>query len=266
MRQRYWLVFALLGCGEPPSPAPLDAGVDAAGWHATVQLPMRGELHWAEELPLGELAAADLSGNVGTITYGKQTHPAAIYRSIPFGKYQLAAIVSSWADNLLVAYAYCQKGKVDAWYHETLDQPMAYQATVVNGTCQLEKIPTVSEMIFDPMEQLPAGLLHADHASVTGADLAIAEGLGTAQIKGEAWDVNAFNWVDCSKCGATKNPKTDGWYELHSLLRRGPAISFGIFYLESWDPMTVPLEYTFRWDVPSVFPPETSFVAQWKLK
>ncbi len=258
----------IAGCGGPSPPAP-DGGLDAsaapdmapAQWKGTVSFPFRASLHWADGVmsAQGPVAAANFDGNAGTIVYHGKTLDAAIYRSIPFSPYQLAAVVATEADNLIVLYAYCQNGGVNNWYFESLDEPVTLQLVNTTGTCDLPPTPAAADLTFDVFGAPPPDLLHAAQATVTGADLHIDQGKGGALLDGAQWDVTAFDWVDCSTCGGA------GWYEMHSLLRNGPAVAFGIFYLQNDAPSQVLFTYGFRFDVPGEHPSQATFPATWVI-
>ncbi len=239
-----------------------DAGPDADNlgphWMGPLNLPFDGELRWADgPMAKGPVSAANFSGGVGTIVYHGQTVDAAIYREIPFAPYDLAAIVASTASNIIVLYAYCQNGAVANWYYESLDEPVTVQFVNSGGFCTLMRTPTQADMIFDVWNGPPNDLQHIMNATVTGANVTIDNGVGSATILGKSYDVTAFDWVDCSAC--TGGP----WWEIHSLLRSGPQVSFGIFYLIGSDTASVDFEYGFRFDVPGNSPGPSKLPATW---
>ncbi len=205
----------------------------------------------------GPVSAANFAGSVGTIVYHGQTVDAAIYREIPFAPYDLAAIVATTASNVIVLYAYCQNGAINNWYYESLDEPVTVQLVNTGGFCTLTRTPTVADMVFDVWNGPPTDLQHITNATVTGADVMIDNGTGSATLAGQKYDVTAFDWVDCSSCPGGP------WWELHSLLRNGPQLSFGIFYLIGSDTAGVSFEYGFRFDVPGNSPPMARLPATW---
>src|SRR5206468_500407 len=111
----------LAGCGGAPMTSAPDAGAPPP-FRGPVAFDFTAELQWADGVNLaqGPVAAANFSGNAGTVVYHGETLDAAVYRVIPFGQYTLAAIVATRGDNLIVLYAYCQAGGVNNWYYESL--------------------------------------------------------------------------------------------------------------------------------------------------
>ncbi len=237
-------------------------GPDLGPYHGPIDLPFTGTLHWSDgDNALGPVRAANLDGNVGTVVYHGVTLDALLYREIPFGPYDLAAIVASAPHNLVVLYAYCKGDGVANWYYESLDEPVTLQLVSSAGHCALPHTPVTAEPSFEPFLGPPPDLRAATSATVDGATLQIAGGQGSAQIGGTSYDVAAFDFVDCSSgCGSP------GWYELHSLLRRDTEVAFGIIYLIEDDPTHARLNYGVRFDVPALTPPDTIFAATWTVK
>jgi hypothetical protein len=275
MRASCFILALAAGCGSGPNPGPLDASSPSDGivydlspdadnlgphWMGNLGLPFDGELRWADgPMATGPVSAANFSGGVGTIVYHGQTVDAAIYREIPFAPYDLAAIVASTASNIIVLYAYCQNGAVANWYYESLDEPVTVQFVSTGGFCTLMHTPTQAEMIFDVFNNPPNDLQHIMNATVTGTNVMIDQGTGTATISGKNFQVTPFDWVDCSACPGGP------WWEIHSLLRSGPQVSFGIFYLIGGDTANVDFEYGFRFDVPGNSPGPGKIPATWVI-
>ncbi len=210
---------AMAGPWGPISVAATDGGL---GESFGVQISGHGE-------DGGAVGSVSIQGDVGTLEIAGVSFPVVAYEQIPFSAADetLYQLLGASADELLVAWAYCNAGALnEIWYETTAGVPVSYEPAT--GTC------TASTAAVSAAVELPAVRLNALELvrgfALQGPTLSFnGSDAGLMQLGGQSLWVYPFNTVDCTTCG----DGSAGWYELHSVLWN-PATSatcFGIYYL-----------------------------------
>lgn len=217
----------------------------ATGGGTEREFPVRAEIAWSTGAgERGPISAIAISGNTGSIIDRGRRIDAVVAHQVVHGLDRLAAIIAPTSGDLVVVWAYCDRGRVTRLYRESLDGSGAFQSAGEGGRCTFSREPVkrrVRLATLRPEAARPSPRVSA--IAIDGPRLHLAHGAGTVELAGASWAVRAFHVIDCrSGCGGP------GWTEVHALLRRNDKIAFGIFYLLSTVPNHVRLEYPFRLD------------------
>ncbi len=200
------------------------------------------------ELPLGFLAAADITGSdrletlvltagAGTFDLGGIAHTGTVYldHDWPEAGYHLYDLISIATDGSAVGmtYLYESAGSVPYAYTESYTIPMDWE--VASGSLLTTNSDGSAALSLPALRALPPPLDVG--IVVDGVDIQLNAAGGTLTLDGVSRAVHPFGTVDCSGCPGGP------WLEVHSVLAREDDACFAILYLFPEDPTFVQVEH-----------------------